>query len=79
MIVNNINNKNPKSTRGLTVLHCAAQAGNFDICKLVIGNTDDKNPKHDNGTTPLDVAIKEGHESVVRLLKSFDNSLHSNI
>ena len=48
----------------------------LDICKLIISNIDDKNPKAEDGTTPLHAAKKEGHESVVRLLKSFDNSLH---
>ena len=45
LIIDNLDDKNPKGDWAKTPLHHATENGHFEICKLIIDNVDDKNPK----------------------------------
>ena len=52
LIIENVEEKNPKDHYGVTPLHRAAKEGHLEICRLIIENVEEKNPKRDNGWTP---------------------------
>ena len=57
LIMDNVEDKNPKDDFGWTPLHLAAGMGHLSVCKLIVNNIEDKNPKHYYGQTPLKMAI----------------------
>ena len=69
IIVENIDDKNPKDTSGWTPLHWAARIGHLPVCQLIVENVKDKNPKNWKGMTPLDLAISRKHASVQKLFE----------
>ena len=79
MIMENMDEKNPKDHWGYTPLHRAAENGRLEVCKLIVGNLQcdkemckryqcDKNPKNDNYFTPLHMAGMNGHLQVCKLI-----------
>ena len=52
-ITDNADDKNPKTSLGITPLHEAAKNGHLSVCRLIVENIDDKNPKNNFGVTPL--------------------------
>ena len=56
-LIENIQDKNPADNNGWTPFYEAANAGNFDIFKLIAGNIENKNPGiiHGIDFTHLDV------------------------
>ena len=68
LIINEVNDKNPKSESGLTPLHFAARNGQLSVCQLIINNVQDKNPKDKTGWTPLHYAARNGHFSVCEFI-----------
>ena len=52
LLIENIENKNPRNNEGWTPLHFAAKEGYFDICQLIASHLEDKNPLTNDGTTP---------------------------
>ena len=77
MIIQNVNEKNPKNCEGFTPLHLAAKRGKATICELIMKNIADKNPKASDGSTPLHEAAKENHLDVCKVLveNGADNNL----
>jgi len=61
LIIDNVDDKNPKANWDTTPLHHAAANGHFEICQLIIDNVDDKNPKDWEKNTPLHNAAGNGH------------------
>ena len=59
LILNEVNNKNPKGHFADTPLHFAAERGHLEICKLIGENATAKNPTNNSGKTPLDLANAE--------------------
>ena len=79
MIMENMDEKNPKGDWGVTPLHRAAENGKLEVCKLILENLlcnremckryqCDKNPKNDNYFTPLHMAGMIGHLEVCKLI-----------
>ena len=79
MIMENMDEKNPKDDWGVTPLHEAAEYGKVEVCKLIVENVQcdkeickryqcDKNPKNDFNFTPLHMAAMNGHLQVCKLI-----------
>ena len=79
MIMENMDEKNPKGDWGLTPLHLAAENGKLEVCKLILKNLQcdkkmckrykcDKNPKNVYDFTPLHMAAMNGHLEVCKLI-----------
>ena len=68
LILENVEEKNPKDSNSVTPLHLAAQMGHFEMCKLIIENVLERNPKNSNGNTPLHYAAQGGHLEVCQLI-----------
>ena len=59
LIIENVEDKNPRDKFGWTPLHQAAVLGHLSVCKLILENVKDKNPADDEGQTPKDIAYNE--------------------
>ena len=70
LIINNVNDKNPKNGEGDTPLHEAAKSGNFEICRLILDEIEAKNPENKIGITPLHYAAQVGSLSICKLIIS---------
>ena len=79
MIMENMEEKNPKDECGITPLHQAAEYGELEVCKLIIENVQcdkeickryqcDKNPNNDINFTPLHMAAMNGHIQVCKFI-----------
>ena len=68
LIIDNVNDKNPKDFSRITPLHHAATNGHLEICQLIIDNVGNKNPKDHLGNTPLHNAAKKGHFEICQLI-----------
>jgi ankyrin repeat protein len=69
LIIESIDDKNPKDNKGKTPLHRAARHGYLDICKLIIENVQEKNPGLEfSKYTPLHMAAEKGHVQVCKLI-----------
>ena len=69
--MDNVENKNPVDTLGKTLLHEAAEMGQFDVCKLILENVEDKNPSDIFGETPLNIAKERKNQKIVKLISSY--------
>ena len=67
-LINNLEDKNPSCTNGMTPFHYAAEGGLTNVCRLIFENIGDKNPAALNGCTPLHLAAKNGHLQIARLI-----------
>ena len=70
---------NPVTSFGVSSLHLAADAGNFQICKFIIKNLEDRYLPHlqdENGWTPLHFAADNGSIKVYKLI--LDNTAFKN-
>ena len=87
LIMDCVEDKNPKDSNGETPLHRAAESGHLDICKLILENPSvkDKNPKclkswdreycRDlKGETPLHLAAKGRHLTICQLILTYTNN-----
>ena len=70
LLIQNIEDKNPRNIEGWTPLHFAAKEGYFDICQLIASHLEDKNPATDGGTTP-----KQLMKAYIRKLNKDTNDL----
>ena len=68
LVLENVQNKNPRGYLGETPLHQAAREGCFEICNLIIENVAEKNPKDDKGKTPLHHAAEQGYFELCKLI-----------
>ena len=68
LIIDNVDDKNPKYEGEKTPLHYAAKYGHLAICQLIIDNVDDKNPKDNVLSTPLHYAAVYGHFEICQLI-----------
>ena len=67
LIVEAIEDKNPRNDEGWTPLHGAVSHGHFDICELILKNVRETNPSADNGRSPLHLAAKLGNLKIFKL------------
>ena len=67
-LLDEISNKNPADTMGITPLHMAARNGHREIIKMILDVVEDKNPKTQWGQTPLHFATNSGHDKIVKLI-----------
>ena len=58
LILDNVQDKNPKDDYGVTPLHFAAQNDYSKVCLLILKNVQEKNPKCQKGKTPLHFALE---------------------
>ena len=68
LVLENVQNKNPRGYLGETPLHQAAREGCFEICNLIIENVAEKNPKDHKGQTPLHHAAFHGHLPICKYI-----------
>ena len=68
LIMESVENKNPRNGIGRTPLQLAAEAGHLEICQLLIDNIEDKNPGNPIYNTPLAAAIGNGHLQICKLI-----------
>ena len=66
LIVENVDDKNPKDNIGWTPLHYAARHGYLSVCQLIVENVDNKNPKNDSGCTPFDFASNQAIKKIIK-------------
>jgi hypothetical protein len=59
---------NPISNDGLTVLHAAAYGGHSNTYEFLMEKFNDKNPQTNVGWTPLHAAAEHGHLEVCALI-----------
>ena len=69
LILDQVEEKNPKDIYGETPLHYAAINGHLDICHLIFYMVDDRNPKDDDGKTPWDLAASKGHSDITKIFR----------
>ena len=62
-------NPKPKKLQGLTLLHCVAYHGHFEVVQIIVEKIDDKNPRAEDGRTPMHFAAAKGHLEIVNLSK----------
>ena len=67
--------KNLKGKDGWSLVHSAAQAGNFEIYQFLVKDElfENKNPRTNVGITPLHLAAKNGHLEICRLTSQYLN------
>ena len=68
LIMDNVDDGNPKDKMGYTPLAMAAANGHLEVCRLIIERVKDKNPANNFGTTPLHRAAENGNFGVCRLI-----------
>ena len=71
LIIQTVDEKNPKNNEGRTPLHYAARWGKASICELIMKNIWNKNPKAFDGSTPLHEAAKakQSHQDHLNVCK----------
>ena len=71
LIVEKIQEKNPKNLDLDTPLHFAAVNGHLNVYQLLIKNIEEKNPKNLKGFTPLSYAAMKNDNSFERFLSVY--------
>ena len=71
LIIDYVEDKNPKDKYGLTLLHRAAFDGSYEIFKLIFENVEEKCPRDsEEGYTPLHYASMYGHLEICKCIIS---------
>jgi ankyrin repeat protein len=70
LIMERLENKNPRLMNGHTPFHVAAIVGKLEICKAFLKLLAEKNPSDDQGFTPLHHAAKNGFLEICQLISS---------
>ena len=76
MILDIIDEKNPKDHKGQTPLHIAAKSGCLSICTLILGfatTTKEINIKDNYGNSALSLAENEGHEHICQTILAYQS------
>ena len=69
LIINSVDEKNPKNVNCTTPLHEAVYNCHLNICKLIISTAvAQKNPANYQGITPLHIASLNGHCEMCKLI-----------
>ena len=68
MLLDIVDDKNPKNTGGSTPLHYAAKFGHVEIYKKISEVVEDKNPRDIQGFTPLHIAASNGHTRMCKII-----------
>ena len=68
MMMENLEDKNPKDKNGDSALHYAVKMGHLDACKAIFELIEEKNPSNLAGNTPLHLAAKNGHLKICKYL-----------
>ena len=69
LIINSVEEKNPKNVNCTTPLHEAVYNCHLNICKLIISTAvAQKNPANYQGITPLHIASLNGHCEMCKLI-----------
>ncbi|XP_058809627.1 ankyrin-2-like [Phymastichus coffea] len=61
---------------GKTLLHVAAEYGNFPIACYSLNQYVDVNTQDDEGETPLMLAVENNHTEIITLLMNYDADIH---
>ena len=61
IIINNVNEKNPKNWIENDPLQYAIERGHLEICTYIMDHLQNKNPKDNDDWTPLHFAAYAGH------------------
>ena len=74
MILDLVEDKNPKDNIDCTPLHDAANNGHVEIVKMIFDVVEDKNPTDRYGRTPFSFAQSIGHTNICKLIdESYPN------
>ena len=68
ILVEKVNDVEPRDGYGNTPLHYAAMFGNLEICQKIIGNIKDAHLKNEDEKTPLHFAAENSHSEVCKLI-----------
>ena len=68
MIIDNVENKNPRNDYGNTPLFFALMGGHLSVFQFIFNNVEEKNPKNNNGETLLHHAVYKGHFEMFKLI-----------
>ena len=68
MIIEQVEDKNPKVNLDHTPLHFAAKRGYIEICKLILEHVTDKSPRNHFGDTPFSLAKESGHAEICKMI-----------
>ena len=68
MILNVVEDKNPKCNSDSTPLHHAAKFGHVEIFNMIFDEIEEKSPVDKQGFIPLDLAIVNGQKEVVKIM-----------
>ena len=70
LIMERLEDKNPRHINGKTPFHVAAMFGRLEICKAFLKLLAEKNPSDNNGDTPLHLAGQHGFLEICQLISS---------
>ena len=79
LIVEKIQEKNPKNFHLETPLHSAAENGHLNVYQLLIKNVEDKNPQNLKGLTPLSYAAMKNDNSFERFLSVYQEEAENEL
>ena len=70
LMMERLEDKNPRGKFGETPFHLAAMRGNLEICKVFVKLLAEKNPSDNQGDTPLHLAAEIGSLDICQLISS---------
>ena len=68
ILMDMVEDKNPKDPFGRTLLHEVGKMGHGDIFEMILEEVQDKNPKDNSGLTPFHEAAENGQEEICRII-----------
>ena len=75
MILDKIEDKNPKANNGITPLHLAAQFGRINFFQAILDEVEDKNPKDREGQTPFHLAVANGQKEICQIIMNYNDDI----
>ena len=76
LIMDNVDDEDPKDEMGYTPLFLAARNGHIDVCRLIMKNAWNKNPKL-LGATPKKLAYENDHMEIYEMFETEIGSFSS--
>ena len=68
LILDNVQDKNPRTHDGWTPLHSAINGNNLEVFELLFDNVEDKNPMNDGCWSPFHLAARFGRIEICRFI-----------